>query len=259
MTPSCCVGHGVSLAICPSASRRFCPIFSHYFSPREAVGASRKLLPIWGLILGICIVNFARRSPRELPPLFEAAEAFSSVTMLCEDRTKVALGRIRAMSFIAQSPPACEGMKTASSSSTGWKPPDQRRAPLRQRVLLFGADSDESETDSISTAQSTEEEAVPHPPTSPYTASHRPADAQKILSPLARPLLQFDTPGENGTQDGVKAGMLARKGLKRRMSDMLAGCDANSSSDSEPAPRQLNISPDVFAPKPVRCAPSPLV
>ena len=167
--------------------------------------------------------------------------------MLCEDRTKVALGRIRAMSFIAQSPPACEGVKTASSSSTGWKPPDQRRAPLRQRVLLFGADSDESETDSISTAQSTEEEAVPHPTTSPCTASHRPADAHKILSPLARPLLQFDTPGENGTRDGVKAGMLARKGLKHRVSDMLAGCEGDSSL------RRPRFSFNVCAPQAVRC------
>ena len=141
--------------------------------------------------------------------------------MLCEDRTKVALGRIRAMSYIAVSPQAAVGTTSASSASTGGKPPELRRAPLRQQVLLFGPDSDDSETESISTAQSSTEEES-RAPASPCTALHRHA-SETVMSPLARPMLQFDQPRENG----LKAGVLAREGLKRRVGDMLAGLEGN--------------------------------
>ena len=168
--------------------------------------------------------------------------------MLCEDRTKVALGRIRAMSYIAVSPQAAVGTTSASSASTGGKPPELRRAPLRQQVLLFGPDSDDSETESISTAQSSTEEES-RAPASPCTALHRHA-SETVMSPLARPMLQFDHPGENGTQRG-KAGVLARKSLKRRVNDMLTGL----ADDSEPAIQRPSFSLDVCAPQAVRCTP----
>jgi len=125
-------------------------------------------------------------------------------------------------------------VSSVASSSTGWAPPDRRRAPFRRSQFALANDMCTPVGNSLQMMnQNHMDFCTRGSPTSPGTHDVQRAAHMIPLSPLARPLLTLETL-ENAS--ALPPGSLARRGLKRRVTALLSSLDESMDTDDAPAP-----------------------
>jgi len=131
---------------------------------------------------------------------------------------------------------------SSGSSNTGYEPPAKRRAPVRTQRLIYSCElsGDESDVCNAEISQCLSSYARRATFKSPSTqAEIKQADhSAHLASPLSRPLLQLETPGNTPLP-----GAMPHARLKRRVGAMLMGCEASSTPSHPAVPLSSPVAP----------------
>jgi len=124
---------------------------------------------------------------------------------------------------VALHSPEATAQASATSASTGFAAPSQRRAPFRPSSFASGNEPTGLDADasglSLSSIEHSAHFGMSDSPPSPQTRGAHRQPGTPLTRALARPLLLLDARESGGRN--VAMGSMARKGMKRRVSAIL--------------------------------------